>query len=539
MLVFSLFCFFVGTVVSNASEEKSIEQYALLGALGGVALQPDGKIVVANGSYLESFDAGTGICGTMQSGAFRFNPDGTLDRGFHCNIDTIGLNGPQSTHLVSDTNGRLLMTGPFHSVDGRPRPGYTMLLPDGQLDESFEPWRGWTNLPERNGVGGGIYGVALLSNGCVAVASSMLDAPYPYPTAYLLDATGRFLPPAKPSPIRTKFPIALMFTLTPTGLGIQREIDWAKDTQTKWDYWPPASMPPGLPFPQWGEKPTALDMSEALQSIFEEVPLELCRYAVRLPNGGSILAVQEPGGSHFMRFDKYWHPDLSFKNHFETDASSDLSLALQPDGKLLVAGEISKLNGEPFTGLARLDQTGATHHSFHCQTTGGPSTAGKGEVMGIAVQGDGQIIIVGYFSKVNGVAVPYLARLNSDGSLDQPFQSHFTSSDNLKKVMWQVRVHSLATSTTPNNVATQPGSSPAVSIVQTVVITSFNVTDGVASLQFQGNASSPYILQAATDLSQSDSINVDTNQTTTVGTGTLRDADAKNHPTRLYRVAAP
>ena len=528
--------FVTGAEDSTPSEEKSTEQYSFLGALGGVALQPDGRIVVASGSYLESFDAGTGICGTMQSGAFRFNPDGTLDRGFHCNIDTIGLNCPQNTRLVSDANARLLMTGSFHSVDGKPRPGCAMLLPNGQLDESFEPWRGWTNPPARTGVGG-VYDVALLNNDSVAVVSFMLDAPYP--TAYLLDAVGHFVPPPKPSVTRSKFPNALIFTLTPTGLGIQREIDWTKNTRTEWDYWPPAHMPEGLPFPQWGEKPSALDMSEALQSIFEEVPLELCRYAVRLPNGGFILAVQEPGGSRFMRFDKNWHPDLSFTNHFEVNTSSDLNLALQADGKLLVAGNISKLNGESFTGLARLDQTGATDHDFHCQTAGGPSTAGKGDVMGIAVQKDGRIIIVGYFSKVNGVDVPYLARLNSDGSLDQPFQSHFTSSDNLKKAIQRVKVHNLAASTTPNNAATTPGMSPIASIVQTVVITSFNVANGVAALQFHGNSNFPYILQAANDLSQSNWVNVDTNQTTTAGTGTLRDEDAKNYPMRFYRVATP
>jgi uncharacterized delta-60 repeat protein len=547
-------CAFAGAASTAAEEEHSGERYALLGALGGVAIQPDGKIVVASGSYLESFDPDNGICGMMQgSGVFRFNRDGTLDRGFHCDIDTIGLNGPDITHLTSDAQGRLFMTGTFHAVDGKPRPGYAMLLPNGQVDDSFQPWRDFTNPPGRNSVPGSVYGAVLLSNGCVVVASSMLDSPYP--TAYTLDELGRFVPPPKPDVIRAKFPNALMFTLRPAGMGIQRDIDWTKETRTTWTDWPPAHVPDGVPFPLWGKKPSALDMAEALQAIFEEVPLEMCRYAVRLPGGGFILAVEEPGGSRLMRFDKNWRPDLSYTNHFETSGGSYLSLAMQPDGKLLVAGEISRLNGERFAGLARLDQTGATDHDFRCETLGGASTAGKGDVMGIALQNDGQIMIVGFFSKVNGVDVPFLARLNRDGSLDQAFQKHFTSLDNLN-VLERVKVHRLASSP-PNHIAsgapaaTAPtpgvatsgiatrGSEPTADPGQTVAITSWYMGQGGFVLVFKGNGNFSYIMQATTNLNQSAWVNIDTNRTSAARTGILRDPGAANYPARFYRVAAP
>ena len=523
---------------SRAGEAKaSVEVYTLTGMPGGVALQPDGKIVIANGSRLLWADTETGTLGMDSSGVFRFNNDGTLDRSFRCSIDNIGWVDPEYTRVVSDQSGRFLMSGTFNSADGKARPGYAMFLASGALDESFVPWRDFTNAPAKNGVGAGVYCVALLSNGCVSVASTVLNSQYPYPTAHSLNPVGRFVAPNNPSTNHAKFPSSLIFTLTPTGLGIQREIDWKKNTRTEWNDWPPVHETPGLPFPLWGENPSALDMSEALQAIFQEVPLELCRYAVRLPDGGFILAVQEAGGSHFMRFDKNWLPDFSYTNHFETGQNSCLSLVLQPDGKLLVGGRIAKLNGELFPGLMRLDKNGAIDHGF----VFGRDGIIDAPVMGMALQNDGQIVIVGEFSKVNGVDCPHIARLNSDGTLEQSFQKHFASYENLVAPK-RVKVHSLAAATAPNNskIITNTDSTGAVEpIIQTILITSLNVVNGMAVLQFEGNPNSSYILQASTDLSQPDWTNIATTQTDSTGKGTLCDTDAQNHPVRFYRVATP
>ena len=45
----------------------------------------------------------------------------------------------------------------------------------------------------------------------------------------------------------------------------------------------------------------------------------------------------------------------------------------------------------------------------------------NGEVRALAVQSDGKIIIGGDFTTVAGVSRNYIARLNSDGSLDESF----------------------------------------------------------------------------------------------------------------------
>lgn len=45
----------------------------------------------------------------------------------------------------------------------------------------------------------------------------------------------------------------------------------------------------------------------------------------------------------------------------------------------------------------------------------------NGPIMTAAVQADGKVVIGGLFTEVNGLAQPYLARLNADGSLDTSF----------------------------------------------------------------------------------------------------------------------
>ena len=514
------------------------EIYAISSPMGAVALQPDGKILVANGCYVYSVDTASGVLALKGSGAFRFNPDGTMDRGFQCNIEPVNFSAPMSTHIGVSTNGHILLTGSFNAVDGKPRPGYAMLLPDGKLDESFEPWRGFTNPPARTrGGAGSIKSVALLSNDWVAVGSSEMGD-RPYPTVYCLDATGCYLPAALPRSENSKYPRGLMAgTLTAMGFWAQREIDWETNIIHQWNYWPPKNMPHGLLFPLWGSAPSAADAADGLRAIFEEVPLEMCRYAVRLSDGGVILAVRSQNCGHLMRFDKNWRPDLSFTNSFQMPMNGYLSLAVQPDGKLLFAGGISQLNGEPFTGVARLERTGETDHSFHCQTVGGPDSAGKADVMSLALQGDGKIIIVGFFSEVNGIKCPHMARLNPDGSLDMVFQSHFTTHEGLnawRRVPVQ-QLQNLAASHQTIGPATITGTSAN----QTVLINSINIAEGVAVVQFQGNPNQTYFLQAAETLSLPSWVNIATNRTDSAGSGILRDEQAKEHTTRFYRVATP
>ena len=97
--------------------------------------------------------------------------------------------------------------------------------------------------------------------------------------------------------------------------------------------------------------------------------------------------------------------------------------ARQPDGKILVAGHFGGIGGgtgsTPRQNIARLNADGTVDASFN------PGT--NGDVLGLAVQADGKILVGGWFTLIGGggtgtTARDGFARLNADGSLDTGFK---------------------------------------------------------------------------------------------------------------------
>jgi uncharacterized delta-60 repeat protein len=92
-----------------------------------------------------------------------------------------------------------------------------------------------------------------------------------------------------------------------------------------------------------------------------------------------------------------------------------ISMSLQTDGKLLIGGQFTTVNGVVRNYIARLNGDGSLDNSFN------PGSGANNPVRSMAVQADGKLLIGGQFTMVNGVARNYIARLNSDGSLDTGF----------------------------------------------------------------------------------------------------------------------
>ena len=98
--------------------------------------------------------------------------------------------------------------------------------------------------------------------------------------------------------------------------------------------------------------------------------------------------------------------------------SSATSMALQSDGKIVVAGD--SYNGNDFDfSVARYNSNGTLDSSF--SSDGKVTTDFGGDDYGtsVAIQSDGKIVVSGY---IDGGAVDFaIARYNSDGSLDTDF----------------------------------------------------------------------------------------------------------------------
>ncbi len=93
---------------------------------------------------------------------------------------------------------------------------------------------------------------------------------------------------------------------------------------------------------------------------------------------------------------------------------------IQPDGKILVGGFFTEINGFAASGIGRLNADGTIDTSFKAPDF--YSNLGTGStIYAIAIQADGKILVGGNYLGVDGVAKPGLRRLNADGTLDASF----------------------------------------------------------------------------------------------------------------------
>ncbi|HLM02479.1 MAG TPA: FG-GAP-like repeat-containing protein [Pyrinomonadaceae bacterium] len=151
-----------------------------------------------------------------------------------------------------------------------------------------------------------------------------------------------------------------------------------------------------------------------------------------LPDGKIIGAGQiTPAGSSSPRYVMKFNQDGSVDNSFMLPAftgSVVRKVSVQPDGKILIAGSFAGIGGIERNNIARLNADGSLDTTFN--PPGGTNNA----VFDIARQADGKILIGGPFTIVNGESRHFIARLNTDGSTDTTFASSFNGTVTTIKV---------------------------------------------------------------------------------------------------------
>ncbi|WP_028980866.1 T9SS type A sorting domain-containing protein [Sporocytophaga myxococcoides] len=91
------------------------------------------------------------------------------------------------------------------------------------------------------------------------------------------------------------------------------------------------------------------------------------------------------------------------------------AIIIQPDQKILVSGLFSTYNGAAAQGIVRINADGSKDNILNS------STGTNAEVWTMALQPDGKIILGGSFTKYKGISKNYLVRINSDGTIDNTF----------------------------------------------------------------------------------------------------------------------
>jgi uncharacterized delta-60 repeat protein len=158
-------------------------------------------------------------------------------------------------------------------------------------------------------------------------------------------------------------------------------------------------------------------------------------------SGNSSARCKNPGGGEFHRHSRLPQPDggktqrdgtidPGFTSPFPTPvlASRLYTTGIQTNGQILVGGLFTAIGGTFRTNIARIQPNGDVDSSFNA--LGGPS----GLVRVLAIQPDGKVLIGGEFTLVNNIARSRIARLNTDGTLDTSFDPASGANDIIRAV---------------------------------------------------------------------------------------------------------
>ncbi|MBK7705279.1 MAG: VCBS repeat-containing protein [Acidobacteria bacterium] len=110
------------------------------------------------------------------------------------------------------------------------------------------------------------------------------------------------------------------------------------------------------------------------------------------------------------------NPDGTRDNTFNVSASSVNDIVLRSDGKAIIVGGFTSVNGVTRNRVARLNSDGTLDTTFN------PGTGPNNFVFAAGQQPNSNgVVIAGSFVTVGGISRNFVARLSDDGTLDQLF----------------------------------------------------------------------------------------------------------------------
>lgn len=345
-----------------------------------MARQSDGNVLLG-GSF-------SSINGTTRQHIARLNTDGSLDVNF---APGSGANTSVNA-LVPQPDGKLLLAGWFNTIDGAPCNTIARLNRDGSLDPAFNAG---------SGVNGGVEALALQPDGKVIIGGYFATVNgQPFSCIARLNADGS-LDSTFQAGIGSGLDVSAL-ALQPDGkLLIAGEFSLVHGT--------------------WRPGIARLNSDGSLDTTFNPtIPGNADVYALALqPDGKVILGGRyfSAGGSQgqqVVRLNANGSLDTTF-NSYSSRNDGTFALALQPDGKVILGGAFTLVNGKGAGNIVRLNADGSFDATF---ISGGGANA---SIYAIALQANGKVLIGGNFTDFNGTACNHIARLNADGSVDATF----------------------------------------------------------------------------------------------------------------------
>lgn len=117
--------------------------------------------------------------------------------------------------------------------------------------------------------------------------------------------------------------------------------------------------------------------------------------------------------------------DPTFRTDTNGPNGTVYSLAVSPTGGIYIGGVFTSVSGTPRRGVARLNSNGTVDPTFD------PGAGFNDTVYTLALQGDGKVLVGGAFTVVDTFALSRLARLDTDGKVDQTFEPGVGANDSV------------------------------------------------------------------------------------------------------------
>ena len=358
----SIRCFVVYASAGLATFSNATIAAGSSGFANGVAIQRDGKILVAGYATVGR---------SAQVALVRYNSDGSPDTSLNNSgklTTAVGKGDCRGQGVALQDDGKIIVAG--YSFDAHDQALFTVLRyrPDGSLDSSFgDAGKVTTSLGTKSATA---KSVAIQSDGKIVVAGD----------SFIENGKTKF------AVVRYKANGTLDLSFNKTG---NATADFGRVVQGR---------------------------SLALHS---DGRIVVAGYATDSDKEEFAVACFKPEGSLDTSFNQTGKVTTDFGGNGKAEGQG---AAVQADGKIVVVGYATSSGIQQFA-LARYNADGTLDSSFgekgRLTTTIGN---GGSNATAVALQKDGKIVVAGYAVRSNGTGYEFVCvRYNDDGSLDQGF----------------------------------------------------------------------------------------------------------------------
>jgi uncharacterized delta-60 repeat protein len=354
------------------------------GVVYAIAIQDDGKILI--GGWFTSYG------GVTRQRIARLNSDGSLDTTFD---SSSGANYNYVTTIAIQDDNKILIGGDFTTYGGVTRQRIARLNSDGSLDITFD---------SSSGADSSVESIEIQEDGKILIGG--------YFTTYGGVTRQRIARLNSDGSLDTSFDSS-----SGASSGVRAiEVQDNDKILIGGDFISYAGI--------IRQKIAQLDTDGNLDDSFvsRSQIMNGVVYSTVIQNDGKILVGGQftvYGGETRQRIVRL-NSDGSLDTTFDSSSGANgvvYAIAIQDDGKILIGGDFTEYKGIARQRIARLNSDGSLDTTFDS------SSGADGVVYAIAIQDDGKIVVGGWFYKYGGVTRQGIARLNTNGSLDTTFDS--------------------------------------------------------------------------------------------------------------------